>query len=115
MCLDSRRDYSTDGLINAVLLAFANDASAAIAEKIAGSESKFAKLMTCKARLWGAKNICKTASGLTVRGQKSTAGELACIGRQAMKKPDFANRMKTDTCRSVYQRKPGHNSSCYGE
>ena len=36
--LDSRKKYLADDLINAVLLASANDASVALAEKIAGSE-----------------------------------------------------------------------------
>ena len=70
--------YLVDDLINAVLLSSANDASVALAEKIAGSEKKFAHLMTLSAKMWGAKNtICRTASGLTEVGQQSTARDLA--------------------------------------
>ena len=72
--------YYADDLINAVLLASANDASVALAEKIAGSESGFAKMMTRKANELGAKKtICKTASGLTAKGQQTTARDLATI------------------------------------
>ena len=92
--LDQRRQYKADDLINAVLLASANDASVALAETIAGSEKEFAKMMTLRARLWGAKNtVCKTATGLTAKGQTSTARDLAVIFRQAMKDREFARRM----------------------
>lgn len=93
--LDHRKTYLANDLINAVLLASANDASVAIAEKIAGSEKSFARMMTEQARRLGAKNtICKTASGLTAKGQKTTARDLAKIFRLAMKNREFANRMK---------------------
>jgi D-alanyl-D-alanine carboxypeptidase (penicillin-binding protein 5/6) len=93
--LDQKKQYKANDLINAVLLASANDASVAIAEKIAGSEKKFAQMMTLRASLWGAKNtVCKTATGLTAKGQKSTARDLATIFRYAMKDPDFSRRMK---------------------
>ena len=54
--LQQGKSYYADDLINAVLLASANDASVALAEKIAGSESSFANMMTQKARNLGAKN-----------------------------------------------------------
>lgn len=93
--LDPRKTYQANDLINAVLLASANDASVALAEKIAGSEKSFAGKMTALARRWGARNtVCKTASGLTARGQKSTARDLAIIFRRAMQDREFAARMK---------------------
>ncbi len=93
--LDRKKKYKANDLINAVLLASANDASVALAEKIAGSETKFAKMMTQHAQLWGAKHtVCKTATGLTAKGQKSTARDLATIFRHAMKNPEFSARMK---------------------
>lgn len=93
--LDQKKQYKANDLINAVLLASANDASVAIAERIAGSEKKFAQMMTLRASLWGAtRTICKTATGLTAKGQKSTARDLATIFRYAMQDPDFSKRMK---------------------
>jgi D-alanyl-D-alanine carboxypeptidase (penicillin-binding protein 5/6) len=85
-----------------VLLASANDASVALAEKIAGSEQQFAQKMTGLARRWGAKNtICKTASGLTAKGQKTTARDLAIIFRRAMQDREFATRMKRTKIKTV--------------
>ena len=86
--------YTADDLINAVLLASANDASVALAEKVGGSERNFATLMTAKARSLGARNtICKTATGLTVSGQQSTARDLAGVFNKAMEGEEFANRV----------------------
>ena len=92
--LDPGKNYRANDLINAVLLASANDASVALAEKIAGSEDKFANLMTLSARMWGARNtICRTASGLTAVGQQSTARDLANLFRYAMQHDEFARRV----------------------
>lgn len=93
--LRSGKSYPANDLINGVLLASANDASVAVAERIAGSEKRFASMMTRKARALGAKNtVCKSASGLTRRGQKTTVRDLAVIFKQAMKHPEFAERMR---------------------
>ncbi|MFC1523577.1 D-alanyl-D-alanine carboxypeptidase family protein [Thermodesulfobacteriota bacterium] len=88
------KKYAADDLINAVLLSSANDASVALAEKIAGSEISFAKLMTHKAQALGARQtVCKNATGLTSRGQKSTVRDLARIFSNAMEIEEFAQRM----------------------
>ncbi|MDD5759159.1 MAG: serine hydrolase [Desulfobulbaceae bacterium] len=88
------RKYPADDLINAVLLASANDASVALAEKIGGSEEGFARLMTAKARSFGATNtVCKTANGLTASGQYTTAHDLAKIFNHAMQNDEFASKM----------------------
>ncbi len=101
--LSRRKKYKADDLIDAVLLASANDASVALAEKIAGSENDFAKLMTMHARLWGAKNtVCRTASGLTAKGQYSTARDLARIFRRAMRDKEFSRRMKRTKVKTSY-------------
>ena len=101
--LDTRKQYKADDLINAVLLASANDASVALAEKIAGNEDDFAAMMTLRAKLWGAgKTICRTANGLTARGQQSTARDLAQIFRHAMRDKEFAKRMKQITIKTSY-------------
>lgn len=87
--------YRANDLINAVLLASANDASVALAEKIGGSEKRFADMMNHKAKMLGARNtVCKTASGLTTSGQCSTARDLAVVFNRAMRNKEFANRMK---------------------
>ncbi|MEN8143239.1 MAG: serine hydrolase, partial [Thermodesulfobacteriota bacterium] len=97
------KSYRAGDMINAVLLSSANDASVALAEKIAGSERVFAKLMTHKAKAWGAENtVCKTASGLTARGQKSTARDLAVLFNRAMENDEFAKRIGRKKVRTGY-------------
>ena len=97
------KSYYANDMINAVLLASANDASVALAEKIAGSESGFAKMMTRKAIELGAqKTICKTASGLTAKGQQTTARDLAMIFREAMQHQEFADRIKLLKTKTSY-------------
>jgi D-alanyl-D-alanine carboxypeptidase (penicillin-binding protein 5/6) len=111
--LEPRKSYKADDLINAVLLASANDASVALAEKIAGSETEFAKIMTLRAKLWGAeKTICRTATGLTAEGQHSTARDLAMIFRHAMHDEEFASRMNKLSVRNSYgQTLVNHNKA----
>lgn len=97
------KSYYANDLINAVLLASANDASVALAEKIGGTESGFAKMMTRKANELGAQQtICKTASGLTAKGQQTTARDLAMIFGEAMKHKEFAQRIKLPKARTSY-------------
>ena len=101
--LDPGQSYKVDDLINAVLLASANDASVALAEGISGSEEQFANLMTMSARMWGASNtVCRTASGLTAEGQQSTARDLANLFRYAMRHEDFARRMHERSISTSY-------------
>ena len=101
--LETGKSYPANDLINAVLLASANDASVALAEKIGGSENEFAKKMTLKARSYGAwSTVCKTASGLTARGQKATVRDLALIFNNAMKNPEFARRMSRTKVKTRY-------------
>lgn len=101
--LNTNKNYRASDLVNAVLLASANDASVALAEKIAGSESAFARMMTNKAKELGAHNtVCRTASGLTARGQYSTARDLAVIFNQVMQNDEFAERMRHTKTRTSY-------------
>lgn len=113
--LDPNRDYRANDLINGVLLASANDASVALAEKIAGTEDKFANLMTLSAKMWGAQNtICRTASGLTAEGQHSTARDLANLFRYAMQHNEFARRMREKTiCTSYGKTLLNHNKALW--
>nr|WP_321466213.1 serine hydrolase [uncultured Desulfobulbus sp.] len=113
--LEPGASYQADDLISAVLLASANDASVALAEKIAGSEDKFARLMTLSAKMWGAKNtICRTASGLTEVGQQSTARDLANLFRFAMQHESFAQRMQEKYIETSYgKRLRNHNRALW--
>ncbi|MBU4262420.1 MAG: serine hydrolase [Proteobacteria bacterium] len=101
--ISPKKSYAADDLINAVLLASANDASVALAERVAGSETSFAKLMTSKARSLGATHtLCKTATGLTARGQQSTVRDLATVFNKAMQDSEFAQRIGRTKIRTSY-------------
>ena len=87
-----------DDLLHAILLKSANDASAALAEKISGSEAAFARLMTRRARELGAQNTrYENASGLPADDHYSTAYDLAVILRYAMQRHDFVEIMQVKT------------------
>lgn len=69
-------------LVYATAIKSANDAAAALAEKIAGSERRFARLMTQRARQLGMRRtVFGTASGLPARGQRTTARDMAVLAR----------------------------------
>ncbi|MGB0853459.1 MAG: serine hydrolase [Pikeienuella sp.] len=80
--LRAGRRYTIRDLIRATAVKSANDAAVALAEAIAGSEKKFAAQMTARARQLGmSRTTFKNASGLTARGQLSTARDMATLGR----------------------------------
>lgn len=108
-------EYKANDLINAVLLSSANDASVALAEQIAGSERVFAKLMNRKAKELGATStICKSATGLTVRGQRSSVRDLAHIFNGAMDDPEFAKRIgRVKTKTSYGKTLSNHNKALW--
>jgi D-alanyl-D-alanine carboxypeptidase len=87
--------YLTEDLLKAILLSSGNDASAALAESVAGSEEKFAELMNRMAKAIGAKDTnFRNSNGLPAEGQYSTAYDLALIVREAMKNRVFTDIMK---------------------
>ncbi len=66
--------------ISALTTKSANDVAVVIAERLAGSEARFARAMTRKAEELGLYNTTfKNASGLPDRGQLSTARDLAIL------------------------------------
>ncbi len=86
-------DYSVYDLLQALLLASANDAAVALAEATAGSEANFAQLMNEKAKKLGMKNtFFVNASGLPdpQTRQYSCAYDLAVMMRHAIKNPIIA-------------------------
>lgn len=59
----------------------ANDVAAAVAEHLGSSEANFGRMMTRKARQLGmTKTTFKNASGLTAKGQLTTARDMARLG-----------------------------------
>ena len=75
------RSISMQQAILALVTKSANDVSTAIGDKLSGSEAKFAKRMTLKARQLGMmRTTFKNANGLTAKGQTTTAADMAKLG-----------------------------------
>jgi D-alanyl-D-alanine carboxypeptidase len=75
------RSIAAEHAVYALATKSANDVAAAVAEHLGGTEGNFAKMMTRKARQLGMKNTTfKNASGLTSRGQLTTARDMARLG-----------------------------------
>ena len=72
---------SLHNAIRALVTKSANDVAVTIAENLAGTEEKFARIMTWKAREIGMKNsVFKNASGLPNPDQVTTARDMAILG-----------------------------------
>ncbi len=71
----------------------ANDATAALAEALAGSEPKFAELMTKEARRLGLqRTVFRNSSGLPDKKQTTTARDMAILGQALYR--DFPHYFK---------------------
>ncbi len=78
--LAAGQSISLDDAIHVITVKSANDLAVAVAERIGGSESAFADLMTRKARLLGMTNTVFTnASGLSDAGNVTTARDIATL------------------------------------
>lgn len=93
----------------------ANDAAAAMAEKLAGSEDAFSKVMMAKARQLGMKRtVFANASGLPNRKQVTTARDMSTLAVALMN--DFPKEYKLFSTRSFRFRGRtvrGHNNLMY--
>lgn len=89
--------------IKALVTKSANDVAVAIAERVAGSEGRFAKLMTQKARQLGMKDTTfRNASGLPNDGQVTTARDMVTLGVRIQ--DDFPKQYKLFKTRSFTYR-----------
>ena len=76
---------SVKDAIYALVTKSANDVAVVVAERLGGSESRFATLMTAKARAMGMDNTTfKNASGLPDDGQLSTARDMAVLAQRVL-------------------------------
>ena len=102
-------------IIGALVTKSANDVAATVAENIAGSEAKFARLMTRKARTIGMSNTTfKNASGLPNKYQVTTARDMAKLSVRIMN--DFPRLAKAFKTRRFKYRGKGyrnHNGLLY--
>jgi len=83
--LRAGQTLSVEAAIEALVTKSANDAAVVVAEHIAGSEDRFAALMTVKARMIGmADTMFMNASGLHDPDQMTTARDMARLAKALM-------------------------------
>lgn len=84
--LAAGEEMSVEDLIKAIAIASGNDASVALAERLAGSEEQFVNQMNEKVKDLGLENTTfKNASGLPAEGQISTAYDMAMISKELLR------------------------------
>ena len=75
-----------EDLLKGIAIGSGNDATVAMAEKIAGTEDAFVKLMNDKANELGLKNTnFKNSTGLDAENHYSTAYDMALIAKELVK------------------------------
>ncbi|WP_312870017.1 D-alanyl-D-alanine carboxypeptidase family protein [Fontibacillus panacisegetis] len=84
--LEPGEQMTVDELLKGVAMASGNDASVALAEKIAGTEKNFVKMMNDRARQLGLKDThFENCNGLPVENHYSSAHDIAMISRELLK------------------------------
>ena len=97
--------------LDAIAAISSNDLAVAVAERIAGSEPKFARMMTAKARQLGLRNTrFANASGLTSAGNVTTASDMAKLSRAIVRRfPQQYARFSRRTIQWRSRRIANHN------
>lgn len=84
--LEQGEEMSVDDMIKGIALASGNDASVAMAEKLAGTEANFVAMMNAKAQELGMKDThFVNPNGLPVQGHYSSAHDIAVMSRELLK------------------------------
>lgn len=84
--LEENEEMSVEDLLKGITIGSANDATVALAERIAGTEEKFVELMNNKAKELGLKNtFFKNTTGLDELNHYSTAYDMALIAKELVK------------------------------
>ncbi len=84
--LEAGETLSVDSLLKAIIVASGNDASVAIAEKIAGTHEVFVNMMNERAKELGMSNTnFVNATGLPAPGGYSTAKDVAIMSRELLR------------------------------
>ncbi len=96
--LQAGESISIKKLIESIVVRSANDSAVTLAEAIGGSESRFASIMTKRARDLGmSKTTFRNASGLPDPEQITTASDLAKLGMALRRDfPEYYHLFKTD-------------------
>ncbi|WP_217586633.1 D-alanyl-D-alanine carboxypeptidase family protein [Lentibacillus saliphilus] len=84
--LEAGEEMSVKDMLKGIAIGSANDASVALAERIAGSEAAFVERMNAKARKLGLEHTqFKNPSGLPASDHHTTAHDLAIMAKELLK------------------------------
>lgn len=84
--LEAGEEMTVDELLRGIAIASGNDASVALAERIAGSEEAFVEKMNKKAKQLGLKNThFANPTGLPAKDHYSTAYDMAIMAKELLK------------------------------
>jgi D-alanyl-D-alanine carboxypeptidase (penicillin-binding protein 5/6) len=88
--LEPGEEMTTKEMLRGIAIGSGNDASVAMAERIAGSEEAFVDMMNDKVKELGLKHtIFKNTTGLPVSGHYSTASDMAIMAKELLKYEDI--------------------------
>ncbi|WML47641.1 D-alanyl-D-alanine carboxypeptidase family protein [Neobacillus sp. PS3-34] len=88
--LEPGEEMTVKEMLRGIAIGSGNDASVAMAERIAGSEPSFVKMMNKKVKELGLKNtVFKNTTGLPVGGHYSTAHDMAIMAKELLKYEDI--------------------------
>lgn len=83
--LETGEEMTVRDLIKGITMASANDATVAMAEKVAGSEERFVEMMNSKAKELGLKNThFVNSTGLDENNHYSSSYDMAVIARELL-------------------------------
>ncbi|CQR46746.1 D-alanyl-D-alanine carboxypeptidase DacF precursor [Paraliobacillus sp. PM-2] len=93
--LEEGEEMSVDDLLKGIAIASGNDASVALAERIAGSEAAFVTMMNEKVKDLGLENtLFQNPTGLPADDHYSTAYDMAVIAKELLKYEKITNYTK---------------------
>ena len=93
--LEEGEQMTVEDMLTAISIASANDASVAMAEKIAGSEEDFVKKMNHRVKELGLKNTkFQNSTGLPVKNHYSTAYDMAIIAKELLRYEEITDFTK---------------------
>ncbi|MFB5759561.1 D-alanyl-D-alanine carboxypeptidase family protein [Paenibacillus medicaginis] len=88
--LEPGEEMSVEEMLKGIAMASGNDASVAMAEKIAGSEQAFVRLMNDKAKELGMKDThFANCNGLPAKDHYSSAHDIALMSRELLQYPQI--------------------------
>ncbi|MEW9110928.1 MAG: D-alanyl-D-alanine carboxypeptidase family protein [Cytobacillus gottheilii] len=90
--LEPGEEMTTKEMLKGIAIGSGNDASVAMAERLAGSEDEFVEMMNSKAKELGLKDtFFKNPTGLPEEGHYSTAHDMSVMAKELLKYEDITS------------------------